>query len=329
MALKDIPVLVTGAGGFIGSHLVDALARQGACVRSLVRYNSRGDYGMLEELPEDVKHGIEIVQGDLRDPDAVSAAMDDREIVFHLGAIIPIPYSYVRPREVVETNVMGTLNVVTAARSRGDIRVIHTSTSETYGTAHYVPIDEVHPLQGQSPYAASKIAADKIVESFVLSYDLKAVTIRPFNTFGPRQSTRAIIPTLITQALTMDKILVGDLTPTRDLNYVGNLVEAFIAAAESEKGVGEVVNVGTGSEITMGELAEKILELTGRDIPLVQDPARMRPSKSEVRQLLADIGKADKVLDWQPSVTLEDGLRSTIQWISTHLDRYKPGTYHV
>ncbi|MBT5875205.1 MAG: NAD-dependent epimerase/dehydratase family protein, partial [Candidatus Latescibacteria bacterium] len=246
-----------------------------------------------------------------------------------LGAIIPIPYSYLRPREVVETNVLGTLNVVNAARSQGNVRVVHTSTSETYGTARYVPIDEAHPLQGQSPYAASKIAADKIVESFVLSYDLPAVTIRPFNTFGPRQSTRAIIPTLITQALTMDQILVGDLTPTRDLNFVQNLVEAFLAAGTVDKAIGEVINVGTGIEISIGDLAQKIQHLTGRDVPLVKDPSRIRPAKSEVRQLLAEIEKARLILDWRPSVSLEDGLEQTIRWISSNIDHYNPGTYHV
>lgn len=329
MGYKDVPVLVTGAGGFIGSHLVERLVREQAKVRCLVRYNSRGEAGMLEDVPEEIRTEIEIVQGDLRDQDAVSESMRDTSIVFHLGAIIPIPYSYLRPREVVETNVLGTLNVVNAARSQGHVRVVHTSTSETYGTARYVPIDEAHPLQGQSPYAASKIAADKIVESFVLSYDLAAVTIRPFNTFGPRQSTRAIIPTLITQALTMDQILVGDLTPTRDLNFVQNLVEAYLAAGTVEKAIGEVINIGTGTEISIGELAKKIQHLTGRDVPLVKDPSRIRPSKSEVRQLLAEIEKARLILDWRPTVSLEDGLEQTIQWISSNIDHYKPGTYHV
>jgi NAD dependent epimerase/dehydratase len=329
MSYKDVPVVVTGAGGFIGSHLVERLVHEHAKVRCLVRYNSRGEAGMLEEVPEDIRAEIEIVQGDLRDQDAVSDSLRGASIVFHLGAIIPIPYSYLRPREVVETNVLGTLNVVNAARSQGNVRVVHTSTSETYGTARYVPIDEAHPLQGQSPYAASKIAADKIVESFVLSYDLPAVTIRPFNTFGPRQSTRAIIPTLITQALTMDQILVGDLTPTRDLNFVQNLVEAFLAAGTVDKAIGEVINVGTGIEISIGDLAQKIQHLTGRDVPLVKDPSRIRPAKSEVRQLLAEIEKARLILDWRPSVSLEDGLEQTIRWISSNIDHYNPGTYHV
>ena len=329
MSYKDVPVVVTGAGGFIGSHLVERLVHEQAKVRCLVRYNSRGEAGMLEEVPEDIRAEIEIVRGDLRDQDAVSDSLRGASIVFHLGAIIPIPYSYLRPREVVETNVLGTLNVVNAARSQGNVRVVHTSTSETYGTARYVPIDEAHPLQGQSPYAASKIAADKIVESFVLSYDLPAVTIRPFNTFGPRQSTRAIIPTLITQALTMDQILVGDLTPTRDLNFVQNLVEAFLAAGTVDKAIGEVINVGTGIEISIGDLAQKIQHLTGRDVPLVKDPSRIRPAKSEVRQLLAEIEKARLILDWRPSVSLEDGLEQTIRWISSNIDHYNPGTYHV
>jgi len=329
MSLTDRTVLVTGAGGFIGSHLVELLARKKARVRSFVRYNSRGDYGFLNTLSDEVHERLEIIQGDLRDPDAVIEAAKDVSIIFHLGAIIPIPYSYIRPREVVETNVMGTLNVVNAARSLGGIRVVHTSTSEVYGTAQYVPIDEAHPLQGQSPYAASKIGADKIVESYHLSYDLPVVTLRPFNTYGPRQSTRAIIPTLITQALTQDQILVGDLAPTRDFNYVENLAEAFLAAGLSDSAIGEVINVGSGSELTVGDLAERILKRTGRDVPLVTDPQRLRPGKSEVRQLLSDGQKAGRLLEWKPSVLLDEGLDRTIQWISSNLDRFTPGTYHV
>ena len=329
MSLTDRTVLVTGAGGFIGSHLVELLTRENARVRSFVRYNSRGDYGYLNTLSDDVHERLEIIQGDLRDPDAVIEAAKGVSVIFHLGAIIPIPYSYIHPREVVETNVMGTLNVVNAARAHGGIRVVHTSTSEVYGTAQYVPIDETHPLQGQSPYAASKIAADKIVESYHLSYDLPVVTLRPFNTYGPRQSTRAIIPTLITQALTQDQILVGDLTPTRDFNYVEDLAEAFLAAGLSDGAIGEVINVGTGSEITLADLAERVLKITGRDAPLVTDPRRLRPGKSEVRQLLSDAQKADRLLEWKPRVLLNEGLDRTIRWIASNLDRFTPGSYHV
>jgi dTDP-glucose 4,6-dehydratase len=322
-------VFVTGAGGFIGSHLVEYLAGQGACVRALVRYTSRGDYGFLNRLPENIRDRVEVIQGDLRDADAIREATRDVSVIYHLGAIIPIPYSYIHPREVIETNVTGTLNVLMAARHYGDIRVVHTSTSEVYGTAQYTPINEAHPLQGQSPYAASKIAADKLVESFYLSYDLPVVTIRPFNAFGPRQSTRAIIPTLITQALTQDRILVGDLNPTRDFNYVENLVVAFALAGQSEKAVGQVINIGTGREIRIGDLAHRILKLTGRDIPLVEDTQRLRPAKSEVFRLIADWTLAENLLVWRPRLDLDEGLRRTIAWISEHLDHYRPGHYQV
>lgn len=329
MSLANVSVLVTGAGGFIGSHLVESLVRLEARVRCFIRYNSRGDHGLLGLLPSDVFDRLEIIQGDLRDTDAVVDAVKGVSLIYHLGAIIPIPYSYVHPREVVETNVMGTLNVLTAARSCGGIRVVHTSTSEVYGTAQYTPIDEAHPLQGQSPYAASKIAADKLAESFHLSYDLPVVTLRPFNTYGPRQSTRAIIPTLITQAMTQDRVLVGDLTPTRDFNYVENLADAFVLAGQSEQASGQVINVGTGSEITMGDLAGRIIQLVGRDVPLVTDPQRIRPARSEVRQLIAHAGRAESLLGWTPRVILDEGLRRTMNWIAEHLDRYRPEIYQL
>lgn len=322
-------VLVTGAGGFIGSHLVEHLARQDVHVRCFIRYNSRGDDGLLSLVSGDIRARIDIVQGDLRDVDAVREAAQGVTTIYHLGAIIPIPYSYVHPREVIETNVMGTLNVLTAALGHGGIRVVHTSTSEVYGTAQYAPIDEAHPLQGQSPYAASKIAADKIAESFHLSYDLPVVTVRPFNAYGPRQSARAIIPTLITQALTRDQVMVGDLTPTRDFTYVEDLADAFVRAGQSEAAIGQIIHIGTGHEITMGDLAQRIIGLIGRPVALVEDTRRLRPSKSEVRRLLADSRRAETLLGWRPAVSLDNGLQRTIDWISNHLDRYKIDRYHV
>lgn len=329
MMLQDVPVLVTGAGGFIGSHLVERLLTLHARVRCFVRYNSRGDYGLLRLLPAGLAAHLEVVQGDLRDADAVRHAVQGMSVIFHLGAIIPIPYSYIHPREVVETNVMGTLNVLTAAREHGGIRVVHTSTSEVYGTAQYVPIDEAHPLQGQSPYAASKIAADKLAESFYLSYDLPVVTLRPFNAYGPRQSARAIIPTIITQALVRDQIVVGDLEPTRDFNYVEDIVEAFVRAGTADGVVGEVINVGTGAEISVGALAKSIAALIDRPVQIVQDVRRKRPDKSEVRRLLAANQKAQALLGWQPLIPLRDGLLRTIEWMRLNLDRYRPDEYQV
>lgn len=322
-------VLVTGAGGFIGSHLVEHLARDGQRVRCFVRYNSRGDDGLLQLLPQQLRTSVEIIQGDLRDSDAVTEATRGVSLIYHLGAIIPIPYSYIHPREVIETNVMGTLNVLNAARICGAVRVVHTSTSEVYGTAQYAPIDENHPLQAQSPYAASKIAADKIAESFHLSYDLPVITVRPFNAYGPRQSTRAIIPTLITQALTQNQIHVGDLTPTRDFNYVENLVDAFVRAGNADTAIGQVINIGTGQEIAVGALAQRIIELIGRDVSLVEDAQRLRPAKSEVRRLIANTDRAKTLLNWHPAVSLEEGLQQTISWIADHLDRYQSDRYQV
>jgi len=322
-------VLVTGAGGFIGSHLVERLVELGARVRAFVRYNSRNDPGLLKLLPEATFQRIQIVAGDLRDAEAVAQATEDVEVVFHLGALIAIPYSYVHPREVIETNVMGTLNVLMAARRHNVSRIVHTSTSEVYGTAHYVPIDEGHSLQGQSPYSASKIGADKIAESFYYSYDLPVAIIRPFNTYGPRQSARAVIPTIITQALSRDVIHLGSLTPTRDFTFVKDTVEGFLLVAGAPEAVGQEFNLGYDNEISIGDLACKILNLMGKDLPIHTDERRLRPTKSEVERLWADNRKAREVLGWRPRISLDDGLRQTISWISEHLDLYRPGEYQI
>jgi NAD dependent epimerase/dehydratase len=322
-------VLVTGAGGFIGSHLVERLVESGARVRAFVRYNSRNDIGLLRVLPAERLREIEVIVGDLRDAEAIQKAARGVEVVFHLGALIAIPYSYVHPREVVETNVMGTYNVLAACREQGVAKVIHTSTSEVYGTALRVPIDESHPLQGQSPYSASKIGADKIAESFYRSFDLPVATIRPFNTYGPRQSARAVIPTIITQALTQGEIRLGSLDPTRDFTFVKDTVEGFLRVAESSRSIGEQFNVGSDAEISIGDLAQKIVQLVGRDVKITTDARRLRPPKSEVERLWADNRKAKEMLGWSPHVLLDEGLRETITWITQNLARYRLGEYEV
>ena len=329
MHSKGRTALVTGAGGFIGSHLVEALLERGVDVRAFVRYNSRGDMGLLALLPQARQDEVEIVAGDLRDPQAVGRACQGVSQVYHLGALIAIPYSYLHPYEVVETNVMGTLNVLTAAREAGVERLIHTSTSEVYGTARVVPISEEHPLQGQSPYSASKIGADKLAESFYCSYNLPVVTVRPFNAYGPRQSTRAVIPTIITQALSQQEIRLGDLTPRRDFTYVRDTVDAYLRAAQVDAALGEVINIGSNAEITIGDLAHRIVRLVGRDVQIVTDEQRLRPKDSEVRRLLADNRKARDLLGWSPRTLLDEGLAKTIDWIGRHLHRYQPGRYHV
>jgi NAD dependent epimerase/dehydratase len=322
-------VLVTGAGGFIASHLVESLVLQGARVRAFVRYNSRGDPGLLALLPADRLAQVEIVAGDLRDLPAVQQAMSGVSHVFHLGALIAIPYSYVHPAEVVETNVMGTLNVLLAGRQTGAERLVHTSTSEVYGTAQRVPIDESHPLQGQSPYSASKIGADKLAESFYRSFDLPVVTLRPFNTYGPRQSARAVIPTIIAQALTQDVIYLGNLDARRDLTYISDTIDGYLRVAQTPGVEGETFNLGTGVEVSIGDLAQEIIALIGRPVSLALDPQRLRPEKSEVQRLLSDNRLAFKRLGWQPKVGLRQGLLETIDWMRGHLSRYRPVDYQV
>ncbi|WP_424094567.1 NAD-dependent 4,6-dehydratase LegB [Moorena producens] len=319
-------VLVTGSGGFIGSHLTEKLVELGATVKGLVHYNALGTWGWLDKSP--VRHEIEAIAGDVCDRDSVRQAMQGTEIVFHLAALIAIPYSYHAPGSYVRTNVEGTLNVLQAARELGIERVVHTSTSEVYGTARYVPIDEAHPLQGQSPYSASKIGADKLVEAFHLSFDLPVVTVRPFNTFGPRQSTRAVIPTIITQCLNGNqKIRLGNLQPTRDFNYVSNTVNGFVMAAATPEAIGQTVNVGSGHEISIGDLAQLIADLTGHSIVIETDEQRLRPEQSEVDRLLASNTLARNLLGWEPAVSLEEGLKLTIAWLEEHIERYRPDVY--
>ena len=329
MDWKGKKVLVTGAGGFIGSHLTERLVELGTQVRAFVRYNSRNDWGLIETLPVHIRNEIEVVAGDLKDFGAVKNAVKDTEIVFHLGALVAVPYSYLNPCDVVQTNVIGSLNVLSASKEYDVEKVIHTSTSEVYGTAQYVPIDEKHPLQAQSPYAASKIGADKLAESFYLSYSLPVAIIRPFNTYGPRQSARAVIPTIITQVLSKDNVFLGAMHPTRDFTYVEDTVEGFIKIAESPKSVGEVINVGSNQEISIGDLADKIVLLTGRNVEIIFDATRIRPEKSEVNRLLADNSKAKELIDWEPKISLDEGLRKTIDWISEHINIYKIDIYNV
>lgn len=322
-------VLVTGAGGFIGSHLAERLVALGAKIRAFVRYNSRNDRGLIEILPSPVKKELEVIMADLRDPEAVQNAVQNIDIIFHLGALIAIPYSYVHPREVVETNIMGTLNILNTMKRHHIEKLIHTSTSEVYGTAQYVPIDEKHPLQGQSPYSASKIGADKIAESYFRSFNVPVATVRPFNTYGPRQSARAVIPTIISQALTKNEISLGSLFPTRDFTYVEDIVDGFIMAAESDKSIGEVINLGSGFEISIGDLAQKILHLLKKDIKIDSESERVRPAKSEVERLIADVSKAKKLLGWESKVSLDEGLQLTIEWFKENIALYTTDRYVV
>lgn len=329
MSLSGKRVLVTGAGGFIGSHLTEELVRSGAAVSAFVKYNSRNDWGLIEELPAEIRREIEIIAGDLKDADAVRRACTDKQIVFHLGALIAIPYSYLNPRDHVETNVLGSLNIMTASRDAGVERVVHTSTSEVYGTARYTPIDENHPLQGQSPYSASKIAADKVAESFHLSYELPVSTVRPFNTYGPRQSARAVIPTIISQALTRPQVRLGSLTPERDLLFVKDTVRGFLMAAENDGTIGETINLGSGKKISIGELADRIIALIGKECEIVQEESRVRPDASEVMVLMADTGKAKKILGWEPLHDLDSGLKATIEYVRSNISKFKAEIYNI
>ena len=336
MKIKGKKILVTGADGFIGSHLAEHLLAAGADVRAFVYYNSFNSWGWLDEVPETVKSSIDVFAGDIRDPHGVRAAMKGCDMVMHLAALIAIPYSYHSPDTYVDTNVKGTLNVVQAARELGVERVVHTSTSEVYGTARFVPITEEHPLQGQSPYSASKIGADQIALSFQLSFGTPVSIIRPFNTYGPRQSARAVIPTIITQvAAGAREIKLGAMHPTRDFNYVRDTVRGFISVAECDAAVGQVINVGSNYEVSVGDTARLIAELMGKDVGFVSDEQRMRPVGSEVERLWADNRRARELAGWEPEYAslegLRRGLRETIDWFTKpeNLRRYKAGLYNV
>lgn len=319
---------VTGAGGFIGSHLVELLLERGYAVRALVRYNSRSNWGWLEQLRAREPAGLEVALGDVADAQQMRALVKGCDVVLHLAALIGIPYSYEAPASYVRTNVSGTLNLLQAALEADVKRFVHTSTSETYGTARYVPIDEEHPLQGQSPYSASKIAADKLVESYVCSFGLPAVTVRPFNTYGPRQSARAVIPTILAQALAGPEVRLGSLDPVRDLTYVTDTAAGFLAAAEAgDDAVGQVFNLGTGEAVTIGQLVQTLFELLGGEHRVVTDERRVRPAQSEVLRLISDNARARQVLRWVPRVGLREGLERTAAWLREHQDAYKPKEY--
>jgi NAD dependent epimerase/dehydratase len=332
MKIKGGKVLVTGACGFIGSHLVERLLREGCDVRAFVYYNSFNSWGWLDALGRQKLRRIEVFSGDVRDPNGVRQAVKGVDAVFHLAALIGIPFSYHSPDSYVDTNIKGTLNILQAARDSKVSRVVVTSTSEVYGTARYVPIDESHPLQGQSPYSATKIAADKIAESFHLSFGLPVTIARPFNTFGPRQSARAVIPTIISQAMSSSKsIKLGSLEPRRDMNYVEDVCDGFVKIAGCDEAAGRAVNICSGCEISIGELARFILRKLRSGKPIARDPARIRPSGSEVERLIGDNSLISSLTDWKPRHTLEEGLSETIKWFSAkdNIRRYKEGIYNI
>jgi NAD dependent epimerase/dehydratase len=329
-------ILVTGADGFIGSHLTEALVLAGHDVRAFILYNSFGSWGWLDHCDEVVKGKFEVFAGDIRDSNSVRKAMKDCDAVFHLAALIAIPYSYHSPDSYIDTNVKGTLNIVQAARDLDISKVVHTSTSEVYGTAQFVPITEDHPLQGQSPYSATKIGADQIAMSFYISFETPVAILRPFNTYGPRQSARAVIPTIITQIASGNKqIKLGALSPTRDFNYVADTVASFIAALKSEKSVGEIINIGSNFEISIGDTADLIAKVMGTEIEIISDEQRFRPEKSEVDRLWASNEKAGELLGWQPKYGgvegFHRGLEETVAWFwkSSNLESYKPDIYNL
>ncbi len=323
-------ILVTGADGFIGSHLVEELVKKGYQVRAFVFYNSFNTWGWLDTLDNSIMDHVEIFQGDIRDPHGVKTAMQGVDAVFHLAALIAIPFSYHSPDVYVDTNIKGTLNVLQAARELGNIRTLVTSTSEVYGTAQYVPIDEKHPYQGQSPYSATKIGADRLAESFYCSFELPVTIVRPFNTYGPRQSARAVIPTIITQLLSgYEEIKLGSLTPTRDFNYVKDTANGFIAMYESDKTIGQEINIATQREISIGQLAEELIRRINPQAKILCEEQRMRPEKSEVNRLLGCNEKIKRLTKWQPQYSLEEGLRQTIQWIEKNMQYYKTDIYNI
>lgn len=322
-------VLVTGAGGFIGSHLVELLVARGATVRGFVRYTSRGDRGWLDHLEPLTQNEVDVFPGDLVNPEAVASAVAACDVIFHLGALIPIPYSYRHPREFVAANVVGTLNVLEAARRADVRRIVQVSSSEVYGTAQTIPMPEEHPLHPQSPYAATKVGADQLALSYARSFELPVVVARPFNTFGPRQSARAVIPTIVTQALTRDRIELGAVEPTRDFLYVADTVDGLARCAEADGIHGEVFNLGTGREYSISEVIELVFAVTGKELPIELVEERLRPAASEVDRLCASVDKARMRLHWEARVPFEEGLRCTIDWIAQSLDAYRPGVYGV
>ena len=323
-------VLVTGAEGFIGSHLTELLVNEGFDVRAMVQYNSFNNWGWIDTFDDEVKNKLEIFLGDVRDPNGVRKAMEGCDVVFHLAALIAIPYSYYSPDMYVDTNIKGTLNILQAARDLGTKRVLITSTSEVYGTAQYVPIDEKHPYQGQSPYSASKIGADRLAESFYRSFNLPVTIVRPFNTFGPRQSARAVIPTIITQLLAgKEEIKLGSLTPTRDFNYVKDTARGFLEIYKSDKTIGEEINIATQKEISIGELANELIKQINPNAKIVCEEERKRPEKSEVNRLLGSNEKIMELTNWKPQYTFEEGIKETIDFFKENLDRYKTDIYNV
>ncbi len=323
-------ILVTGAEGFIGSHLTELLVKEGYDVRAMVQYNSFNNWGWIDTFDKDIKDKLDIFLGDVRDPNGVKVAMKDCDAVFHLAALIAIPYSYHSPDMYVDTNIKGTLNILQAARDLGTERILVTSTSEVYGTAQYVPIDEKHPYQGQSPYSATKIGADRLAESFYRSFNLPVTIVRPFNTFGPRQSARAVIPTIITQLLSgMKEIKLGSLTPTRDFNYVKDTARGFLEIYRSENTVGEEINIATQKEISIGELANELIRQINPSARIICDEQRVRPEKSEVNRLLGSNEKIRRLTKWQPQYTFEEGIAETIEFLRNNLDKYKTDIYNV
>lgn len=323
-------VVVTGAGGFIGSHLVEQLIAEGAHVRAMLRYTSRGQRGCLDLLPDASLEQIAITMGDVRDFDAVREVVRGADAVFHLAALIGIPYSYEHPQEVIDTNIIGTSNVLIAAKELGTVeRIVLTSTSEVYGSALRVPMDEEHPLQAQSPYSATKIAGDALGLSFHRSFAMPVMIVRPFNAYGPRQSARAVIPAIITQAVSGKTLRLGTLDTTRDFTFVADTARGFLTVGAADAALGEVVNVGSGKEVSIREIVRKVGEITGRELIVEGDQQRMRPAKSEVSRLLSDSSKAERLAGWRAEVSLDDGLRRTVDWIREHLDLYRPQEYAV
>jgi NAD dependent epimerase/dehydratase len=322
-------VLVTGAGGFVGSHLVEALVQNGARLKAFVHYNSRNDWGMLELADKKTLDQVEVVSGDIRDSDGARQMMKDQEIVFHLAALIGIPYSYLNPLDVADTNIQGTLNLILAAKEFGVEKFVHTSTSEVYGTAQHVPMDENHPVNPQSPYAATKASADQLALSFYYTYGLPLGIIRPFNVYGPRQSARSVVSSIIMQALTKDEIRIGTLSTSRDLTYVTDSVKGFVQFAECDEVVGQVVNLGSENEISVANLIESVGKNLGKRLKTVQENERIRPEKSEVERLVSSSEKAKKLFGWKPQVDIEEGIQRTISWIKGNIDLYKKEIYNI